>query len=113
VIKTDLDDNDVVIVTGGARGITASALLSLASYAKPTLILLGRSPAPTPEPDWLTGLKDESEMKTAILEKEFSSYKGSPRKLEERFKRFMTNRRNFQYPEPVDRKKTSSFDIIP
>ncbi|MFQ5485636.1 MAG: SDR family NAD(P)-dependent oxidoreductase, partial [Desulfobacterales bacterium] len=91
-IKTDLDDKDVVIVTGGARGITASTLFSLSSYAKPTLILLGRSPAPTAEPDWLTGLKDESEMKTAILEKEFSDYKGSPRKLEERLKQIMTNR---------------------
>ncbi len=92
VINTDLDDHDVLIVTGGARGITASALLSLTSYVKPTLILLGRSPAPTPEPHWLTHLRNESEMKTAIFKKEFNGHIVSPRKLEERLIRFMANR---------------------
>ncbi|MCC5972415.1 MAG: SDR family NAD(P)-dependent oxidoreductase [Rubellimicrobium sp.] len=39
----------VIVATGGARGITAECLRSLAPFG-PTLVLIGRSPAPAPEP---------------------------------------------------------------
>lgn len=38
----------VIVATGGARGITAECLRSLAPYG-PTLVLIGRSPRPEPE----------------------------------------------------------------
>ncbi|MDH3875149.1 MAG: acyltransferase domain-containing protein, partial [Desulfobacteraceae bacterium] len=49
--EIELDSKDVVIVTGGARGVTAAAACALAEHAKPTLVLLGRSATPTPEPE--------------------------------------------------------------
>ena len=49
-LSIGLSPGDPVIVTGGARGITAEAALALAANAQPALLLLGRSPAPQPEP---------------------------------------------------------------
>ena len=45
----------VVLATGGARGITAECLRTLAPF-KPTLVLVGRSPLPAPEPATTRGL---------------------------------------------------------
>lgn len=39
-----LDEESVVLVTGGARGITAEVALELAERYRPTLILVGRTP---------------------------------------------------------------------
>jgi acyl carrier protein len=44
--KIDINDKDVVVVTGGARGVTAACVLALAKECRPTVVLLGRSPAP-------------------------------------------------------------------
>jgi len=41
-----LREESVVLVTGGARGITAQVALELAARYRPTLALLGRSPEP-------------------------------------------------------------------
>jgi acyl transferase domain-containing protein/NADP-dependent 3-hydroxy acid dehydrogenase YdfG len=64
----DHETGDLVVVTGGARGVTAEAAIALARACRPTLVLLGRSPAPTAEPEWLSGLSDEAEVKRAIME---------------------------------------------
>ncbi|HLF87826.1 MAG TPA: SDR family NAD(P)-dependent oxidoreductase, partial [Anaerolineales bacterium] len=42
----NLDENSVILLTGGARGITAEIAKELAERYRPTLILLGRSPLP-------------------------------------------------------------------
>src|SRR4029079_16590859 len=47
-----LGRGDVVVISGGARGITAEVAVALAEAFRPTIVLLGRSPAPEPEPDW-------------------------------------------------------------
>ena len=60
-----LDHRDVVVITGGARGVTAQAAMALAETCRPALILLGRSPAPVPEPEWLVLAHEPSEMKQA------------------------------------------------
>ena len=57
---------DLVVVTGGARGVTAEVAEALARSSRPTLAILGRSPAPTPEPDWLASLVDEAQIKRAL-----------------------------------------------
>ncbi|MFQ3651327.1 MAG: SDR family NAD(P)-dependent oxidoreductase, partial [Gemmataceae bacterium] len=57
---------DLVVVSGGARGVTAEAALALARRFRPTLLLLGRSPEPTPEPQWLAALPDESALKREL-----------------------------------------------
>ena len=58
---------DVVLVTGGGRGVTAEVAVALAQAFRCTLVLTGRTqPAAGPEPDWLAGLSDEASMKQAI-----------------------------------------------
>ncbi|MDF1563061.1 MAG: SDR family NAD(P)-dependent oxidoreductase [Deltaproteobacteria bacterium] len=60
---------DRVLLTGGARGVTAAAALALAEASQATLFLLGRSPAPAAEPEWLAALADEAAIKRALLER--------------------------------------------
>ncbi|MDB5311414.1 MAG: hypothetical protein JWO38_5616, partial [Gemmataceae bacterium] len=64
-----LGAKDVVLVTGGARGVTAEAAVALAETFGPTLVLTGRTPPPGPEPEWLAGVTGEAELKKAIAEK--------------------------------------------
>ncbi|MEA1945825.1 MAG: SDR family NAD(P)-dependent oxidoreductase, partial [Thermodesulfobacteriota bacterium] len=90
--EVDLDPGDVVVITGGARGVTASAACALAEHAKPTLVLLGRSSDPTPEPEWLAEIHDEAAIKKAILENEFGNINITPVQLEKAYKKHMANR---------------------
>jgi len=64
---TALDANGVVIVTGGARGVTAEIAVALAESTQTNLLLLGRSEMPEPEEAWLEDLTTESEIKAAVL----------------------------------------------
>ncbi|MDP3284558.1 MAG: phosphopantetheine-binding protein, partial [Desulfobacterales bacterium] len=88
--RINLSPGDVVVVTGGARGITASAASALAEIVKPTLVLLGRSPEPSPEPSWLTCLEDEIQIKKAIHANDYSGNNASPKEIEKAFKRYMS-----------------------
>ncbi|MEM7166146.1 MAG: SDR family NAD(P)-dependent oxidoreductase [Planctomycetota bacterium] len=65
-----LERGDVVVVSGGARGVTADCLAAIAVRCAPTFVLLGRSAAPQPEPEWLQAAEGEAEMKRAIMEHE-------------------------------------------
>ncbi|MDH3881417.1 MAG: acyltransferase domain-containing protein, partial [Desulfobacteraceae bacterium] len=87
--EIELDSKDVVIVTGGARGVTAAAACALAEHAKPTLVLLGRSATPTPEPEWLLGIKDPAAVKKAILDNEFNGSTPTPVQLEKIYNKHM------------------------
>ncbi|CAB5104381.1 omega-3 polyunsaturated fatty acid synthase subunit, PfaA [Olavius algarvensis associated proteobacterium Delta 3] len=87
-----LNPGDVIIVTGGGRGITADAVLPLAEAFKPTLVLFGRSPAPTDEPVWMSGCSTERELKSAILAHEFSGTTTKPAELEAAYRRYAANR---------------------
>ena len=90
--KIDLNKDDVVIITGGARGITAAAAYALAKHANPTIVLLGRSPYPSPEPNWLASAHGEAAIKKAIVENELSKKDSSPALLEKSFKKHLANR---------------------
>jgi NAD(P)-dependent dehydrogenase (short-subunit alcohol dehydrogenase family) len=83
---------DVVIVTGGARGVTAASALALAQEIKPTLILIGRSPLPAAEPLWLAQIADEAGMKKAILAHDFSGKAPRPQDLEKTYQKYAANR---------------------
>lgn len=78
-----IDKGDVVVVTGGARGVTAHVALALARAAQPTLVLLGRTPAPEPEPDWLRSIDGDAELKRAIASR--LGPQGSPRDVKREF----------------------------
>jgi NAD(P)-dependent dehydrogenase (short-subunit alcohol dehydrogenase family) len=88
----NLGKEDVLIVTGGARGVTASCVYALAKHAQPILVLFGRSKMPVEEPEWLRFLNNPAEMKKAILDNEFKDTTPSPIQVEKSFKKHMANR---------------------
>jgi acyl transferase domain-containing protein len=57
---------DVLVITGGARGVTAAVALELARRYQPRLVLLGRTTLSAEEPDWLQSARDEREIKCAL-----------------------------------------------
>nr|WP_281415421.1 type I polyketide synthase [Pelotalea chapellei] len=79
-----LQPGDVVVITGGGRGVTASAAIALAGAYGAQLVLLGRSAQPQAEPAWLAPLTGESSIKKAILEQ--ATEKLHPREIEERYR---------------------------
>jgi acyl transferase domain-containing protein/NAD(P)-dependent dehydrogenase (short-subunit alcohol dehydrogenase family)/acyl carrier protein len=64
-----VERGDLVVISGGARGVTAEVALALAESFGPRLVLLGRTSAPTAEPTWLAGLHEETQIKRALLER--------------------------------------------
>ncbi len=62
-----LEAGAVILVTGGANGVTADVALSLAGLVKPRLILVGRSPEPAPESSRTREL-DKAALRKALLE---------------------------------------------
>ena len=81
---------DVVIMTGGGRGVTAATAVALTEACRPLLLLLGRSPEPATEPSWLSGLGEESQIKRAIIE--HAGGKLHPRDIEERYRAIIAGR---------------------
>lgn len=90
VDKAALSASDVVIVTGGARGVTADVACALARRFHSTFILLGRSPKPQPEPSWLQGVMIEAEIKSLIIKN--ASKKLKPKDLEKAYKAIQAGR---------------------
>ena len=65
-----VEEGSVILVTGGARGITATIALDIAREQRPILILAGRSPFPhEDEPERTAGLTSLPELKKAIISK--------------------------------------------
>jgi NAD(P)-dependent dehydrogenase (short-subunit alcohol dehydrogenase family) len=76
--ELNLNSADVVIISGGGRGVTAEVALHLAQHASPTLLLLGRSPLEEEE-EWLRSATTEAEIKQTLVKN--SPEKLSPREL--------------------------------
>ena len=91
-VAAPFDPDDVVVVSGGARGVTAAAAVALASACPLNLALLGRSPAPEKIPGWLETLEGEAAVKNAILANEFNGKRPSPRQLEAAYRKHQANR---------------------
>jgi NAD(P)-dependent dehydrogenase (short-subunit alcohol dehydrogenase family)/acyl carrier protein len=65
-----LDSSSVVLLTGGARGITASIALEIAKAFRPKIVLLGRSPLPPDrEPSDIEGITDTKQLKAALMDR--------------------------------------------
>jgi acyl transferase domain-containing protein/NAD(P)-dependent dehydrogenase (short-subunit alcohol dehydrogenase family)/NAD(P)H-dependent flavin oxidoreductase YrpB (nitropropane dioxygenase family)/acyl carrier protein len=89
-----LDSSWVVLVTGGARGITAEVTLELARRYQPTLLLVGRSALPEEEesPE-TTGLTSPQELKAALIDKiRRTGKKATPAQVEAAFVRVNQDR---------------------
>jgi acyl transferase domain-containing protein len=88
----NLEAGDVVVVSGGGRGVTAAAAMALAGQVHPSLVLLGRSPLPEPESEWLEGINDPAEMKRALLENGFEGRTPRPKDLEKAYRKVQSGR---------------------
>ncbi|MCH8108781.1 MAG: SDR family NAD(P)-dependent oxidoreductase, partial [Chloroflexi bacterium] len=66
--ELEIGSDWVILVTGGARGITAEAAKELAERYRPTLLLVGRTPMPDSESQDTAGLDSPQELKAAIIE---------------------------------------------
>jgi NAD(P)-dependent dehydrogenase (short-subunit alcohol dehydrogenase family)/acyl carrier protein len=60
------DSESVIVASGGARGVTARALLALARSSHPRIALLGRTEL-REEPECCRGLEDVAELSRALL----------------------------------------------
>src|SRR5262249_29253898 len=80
---------DVVVVSGGARGVTAEVAVALARAFRPTLVLLGRTPEPTAQPAWQAALKDEPALKQELIRRNPDA---SPRAVGEQVKGVLAGR---------------------
>lgn len=63
-----LYSNSVVLVSGGARGVTAQCVIELAAQYRCRFVLLGRSSIAEPEPIWAQGCDDQSQLKRQIMQ---------------------------------------------
>ena len=82
-----VQSSSVVVVSGGARGITAQCVIKLAERAGGKYILLGRSAVDEPEPESLHGIQDEAELKRRIMEDlKARGEKPTPQKVQRVFK---------------------------
>ncbi|MSQ49140.1 MAG: SDR family NAD(P)-dependent oxidoreductase, partial [Betaproteobacteria bacterium] len=72
-----LSEGEVLVVSGGARGITGDAALALARAWRPKLVLLGRSELGDSEPAWLQDLQTEAGIKQALFDRKKGG--GSPK----------------------------------
>ncbi|TRO82586.1 type I polyketide synthase [Trichloromonas acetexigens] len=85
-----LSPDDLVVVSGGARGVTAEVAIALARAGQATFLLLGRSSAPEAEPEWLRDLQGETAIKQALLQHAESPLK--PKDLETRYQSLLHGR---------------------
>lgn len=70
-----------ILITGGARGVTAACTLALARQTRCPLILLGRTTIVDEEPEWLRVLQTPAEISEALRQREGIQ---TPRQLQKR-----------------------------
>ena len=85
-----LNKDDLVVISGGARGVTAEVAVELAQTYHCKLLLLGRSPEPETEPEWLQEVSDEATIKQRLLT--HAETKLKPAELESQYKAVLANR---------------------
>lgn len=90
----ELGPESVVLVTGGARGITAKVVERLAGSSRSQFVLLGSSPEPAPEEDAGTaGITDPHALKAALIAAASTGgIRPEPAEIESRFRSLMKAR---------------------
>lgn len=88
--ELELDEDAVVLVTGGARGITSHVSVELARRYGCRLELVGRSPLPDEEePDEVAGVEDPTELRRRLVQ---VHPRAEPAEIEERARRILADR---------------------
>ncbi|MBU3951774.1 MAG: SDR family NAD(P)-dependent oxidoreductase, partial [Proteobacteria bacterium] len=90
--SVDLCSGDVVVITGGAKGVTAECAVALARACSPKIILVGRSPESFKEPAWIQDIIEPGDMKKQILAHGFPDLKPKPADIERHYQAFLSNR---------------------
>ncbi len=75
VAAVPVQEGDLIVISGGARGVTAEVAIALSTATQATLLLLGRTPVPEEEPAWLAGLQTEGEIKQGVISQSESALK--------------------------------------
>ena len=83
-------EGKLVVVTGGARGVTAACAQAIADLHAPSILVLGRSPEPTNEPEWLMKLHSEMDIKKELVSRHGAAL--SPKAIGEQCKQILSNR---------------------
>jgi acyl transferase domain-containing protein/NADP-dependent 3-hydroxy acid dehydrogenase YdfG/acyl carrier protein len=78
VDRLTLTRQDVLLVTGGARGVTARCVRALAAQTPARFLLLGRTELDT-EPAWASGVADTDLKQAAIAELSSNGTRATPR----------------------------------
>ncbi|WP_204800715.1 type I polyketide synthase [Mycobacterium riyadhense] len=87
-----LDHRDVVLVSGGARGVTAASVIALAKQTQASFVLVGRS-ALGDEPSAAHGQTTDVALKRALLaDAQRQGIKPTPRQLEQQVRRVQADR---------------------
>jgi acyl transferase domain-containing protein/NAD(P)H-dependent flavin oxidoreductase YrpB (nitropropane dioxygenase family)/NAD(P)-dependent dehydrogenase (short-subunit alcohol dehydrogenase family) len=85
--------DDTILLTGGARGITAKVALELAKRFQPRLVLIGSSPAPQVEVSETANLTRAADLKAALMKTLQADGKpAAPAIVEAAYKRLLKDR---------------------
>lgn len=85
----ELTPDDTILITGGARGITAKVAWELATRYHPKLVLVGSSPLPAEESADTASLQTATEIKAALLQRDPHA---KPAAIEAAYKRLLKDR---------------------
>ena len=93
-VSAMIDSESVLLITGGARGITAAVATDLARQYRPTLLLIGRSALPAPQESADTAkLTTPREIKAALIEQFWQQGESlKPAHVEAEYARLMRDR---------------------
>ena len=81
--------DSTVLVSGGAKGITADCIIQLAKRCPCKFILVGRSRLEPFLPDWAKDFSDEAEIKRRIMsDLQATGEKASPRLIQKKFQNY-------------------------
>jgi len=79
--RTPLAEGDLVVVSGGARGVTAAVVTEIARRYRPAFLLLGRSSLPE-EPVWARNIPDSGLRAAYLRHAQSEGEKPKPRDLD-------------------------------
>ena len=89
----ELGPDDTILVTGGARGITAEVAKSFSRACGAHMVLVGRSPVPTPESAATSSISSPIELRKQLVnEAKASGEIPQPKLLEQALKQLLANR---------------------
>ena len=98
VVDTDrtseaLTEGDVLVVSGGAKGVTATSIIELAQHLPLRFVLLGRTEL-VDEPEVCRGVEGDAELKRVLLEEaKEQGEMPSPRELQSKVKHIISCRK--------------------